>query len=84
LYGAFREHFRVQHPKRDRVSFPRRRGSLFIESAVYDLVKGIPAFWADKSIARVGGQIFKAFLKGNPNSAEENQSVCQGRKFSAS
>jgi hypothetical protein len=62
LYGAFREHFRVQHPKRDRVSFPRRRGSLFIESAVYDLVKGIPAFWADKSIARVGGQIFKAFL----------------------
>ena len=55
LYGAFREHFRVQHPKRDRVSLPRRRGSLFIESAVHDLVKGIPAFWADKSIARVGG-----------------------------
>jgi len=62
LYGAFREHFRVQHPKRDRVSFPRRRGSQLIESAVHDLVKGIPAFWADKSIARVGGQIFKAFL----------------------
>jgi len=33
-----------------------------IESAVHDFVEGIPAFWADKSIARVGGQIFKAFL----------------------
>ena len=62
MYGAFREHFRFQHPKRDRVSFPRRRGSLLIESAVRDLVEGIPAFWADKSLARVGGQIFKAFL----------------------
>jgi hypothetical protein len=62
LHGAFREHCRVQHPKRDRVSFPRRRRSLFIESAVYDLVKGIPAFWTDKSIASVGDQIFKAFL----------------------
>jgi hypothetical protein len=62
LYLALREHFRVQHPKRDRVSFPRRRGSRLIESAVHDLIQGIPAFWADKSIARVGGQIFKAFL----------------------
>jgi hypothetical protein len=26
LYLALWEHFRVQHPKRDRVSFPRRRG----------------------------------------------------------
>ena len=33
-----------------------------IESAVHDLIQGIPAFWADKSIARVGCQIFKAFL----------------------
>jgi hypothetical protein len=62
LHGAFREHCRVQHPKRDRVSFPRRRRSLFIESAEHDLVEGIPAFWTDKSIARVGDQIFKAFL----------------------
>jgi len=29
---------------------------------VHDLVKGIPAFWTGKSIARVGDQIFKAFL----------------------
>jgi len=29
---------------------------------MHDLVKGIPAFWTDKSITRVGDQIFKAFL----------------------
>jgi hypothetical protein len=62
LHRAFREHCRVQHPKRDRVSFPRRRRSLFIESVVHDLVKGIPAFWTHKSITSVGDQIFKAFL----------------------
>ena len=62
MHGAFREYCRVQHPKRDRVSFPRRGRSLFLKPAVYDLVKGIPALWADKSFARVGDQIFKAFL----------------------
>jgi hypothetical protein len=46
----------------DRVSFPRRGRSLFIESAVHDLVKGISAFWTDKNIDSVGDQICKAFL----------------------
>jgi hypothetical protein len=62
LHKTFREHCQVQHPKRDRVSFPRRRRSLIIESAVHDLVKGIPAFWTDTSIVSIGDQIFKAFL----------------------
>ncbi len=62
MHRAFREYCRVQHPKENRASFPRRGKSLFNNSAVYDLVKGIPAFWADKSIARVGDQIPKAFL----------------------
>ena len=33
-----------------------------IESAVQDLIQGISAFWADKSLAHFGGQIFKTFL----------------------
>ena len=46
LHRAFREYCPVQHPKGDIASFPRRGKSLFNNSAVYDLVKGIPAFWA--------------------------------------
>ena len=33
-----------------------------IESAVHDLIQGISTFWADKSLARFGGQIFETFL----------------------
>jgi hypothetical protein len=62
LHRAFRAYCRVQHPKRNRASFPRRVKLLGNDSAVDDLVKGIPAFWTDKSIASAGDQIFKAFL----------------------
>ena len=33
-----------------------------IEPAVHDLNQGISTFWADKSLARFGGQIFETFL----------------------
>ena len=33
-----------------------------IESAVRDLNQGIFTFWADKILARFGGQIFETFL----------------------
>ena len=33
-----------------------------IESAVHDLNQGISTFWADKSLARFGGQLFETLL----------------------
>ena len=33
-----------------------------IESAVHDLIQGISTFWADKSLARFGGQLFETLL----------------------
>ena len=62
MLRAFREYCRVQHLKGNRASFPRRGKLLGNNSAVDDLVKGIPAFWADKSIALVRDQILKAIL----------------------
>jgi hypothetical protein len=33
-----------------------------IEPAVHDLNQGISTFWADKSLARFGGQLFETLL----------------------
>ena len=33
-----------------------------IEPAVHDLIQGISTFWADKSLARFGGQLFETLL----------------------
>ena len=33
-----------------------------IESAVRDLIQGISTFWADKNLARFGGQLFETLL----------------------
>ncbi len=33
-----------------------------IEPAVHDLNQGISTFWADKNLARFGGQLFETFL----------------------
>ena len=33
-----------------------------IESAVHDLNQGISTFWADKNLARFGGQLFETLL----------------------